>query len=59
MVNIYGRTNKHIEDRPLGFCEACNRRFKQRLNMFQYKDGITANICDKCTERITEGKYLI
>lgn len=59
MANIYGRSNKFIEDRPLGFCEACDRRYKQRLNTIQYKNGITSNICDSCTEKITQGKYLI
>lgn len=56
MSNFYGR-KKHIEDRPMGICEnpKCNIRNKQRLNTFQYKNGITANICDKCTQRFSKG----
>jgi len=54
-MNIYGRKNRFVEDRPLGLCEACNRRYKQRLNTIQYKNMITANICDECLIKFKKG----
>jgi len=57
-MTIYGKKNQYVEDRPMGFCESCNRRYKQRLNIVRYNNGITAYICDKCTDRFHKGKII-
>ena len=50
-VNIYGKSNKYIEDRPFGFCDNCKRNYKQRLNILQYSNMIQACVCDNCLKK--------
>jgi len=54
-MNIFGKKNQFVEDRSLGLCEACERRYNQRLNTIQYKNMITANICDNCLKKFKRG----
>jgi len=42
----------NVEDRPVGYCEKCNRRYKQRLNIFENRNRIQSCICDKCVKSI-------
>jgi hypothetical protein len=53
IINIYGKTNKYIENRIFGLCTniKCKKTKPTRLNIILFENMIQEYFCDECIKR--------